>query len=245
MNYRVMDLTKFTEAMPSYFHRTIGGYHAAKLSRYQDIIDRHIAGERGPNLNVLNMLNAKYFITDDNNAELNPQAMGNTWFVDNVDFVDTPDDEINALCSINPDSVAVADRKFAGVLTEVSGAATPTDTIFETTYAPNRLTYHYERTNPGVAVFSEVYFPWGWEATIDGNPVEIGRVNYILRAINVPAGSHTIEFSFKPKSVSLTETFAFIAIGVIYIGLLVIILLTFFGKKKEKCANTGCDYIDD
>lgn len=245
MNYRVMDLTKFTEAMPSYFHRTIGGYHAAKLSRYQDIIDRHIAGGNNMNMNVLNMLNAKYFIIDDNTTQVNPDAMGNAWFVDKVEFVDTPDDEINALYSIKPDSVAVADRKFAGVLSEVSGASLPTDTIFETTYAPNRLTYHYERSNPGVAVFSEVYFPWGWEATIDGNPVEIGRVNYILRAINVPAGSHTIEFSFKPKSVTLTETFAFISIAIIYIGLLAIVLLTFFGKKKVKSTDNICDIVDE
>ena len=243
MNYRVMDMTKFSEAMPSYFHRTIGGYHAAKLSRYQDIIDKHIAGDKGLNFTILNMLNAKYIITDDNNAEVNSNAMGNAWFVEKVKFVDTPDEEISALYTIQVDSVAVADRKFAEILT--SGAKSDNDTIFETSYAPNRLTYHYTKVEPGVAVFSEVYFPWGWEATIDGVPAEIGRVNYILRALTVPAGEHNIEFVFKPKSVTMTETLAFISIAIIYIGLITIVLLSIFWKKDSSSTDAKCDIVDE
>lgn len=245
MNYRVMDISRFTEAMPSYFHRTIGGYHAAKLSRYQDIIDRHIAGKNGINPQVLNMLNAKYFIVDDNTVQLNPDALGNAWFVDKLEFVSTPNDEIDALGSIPVDSVAVADRKFAPVLDAPFAPKQPGDTIFETSYAPNRLTYHYDKKAPGLAVFSEVYFPWGWYATVDGAPVEIGRVNYILRAINLPAGSHTVEFVFNPQSVNVTETLAIISIAIIYIGMFVILFFTFCRKKNEVSETELNDIIDD
>ena len=234
MNYRVLDYSKFGEAMPSYFHKTIGGYHAAKLSRYQDIIDNCLMNEKGININVVNMLNAKYFIMDDKTQQMNPYALGNAWFVDNIDFVATPREEIDALDFIKLAHQAVSDKKFESVL---GGAAKPIaegDTIYETTYAPNRLTYKSVSANGGVAVFSEVYFPWGWEAKVDGTPVEIGRVNYILRAIKVPAGTHDIEFTFYPASVTVTETMAYIAMIVIYAAFAVLIFVTFAGKKRKE-----------
>lgn len=221
MNYRVMDIPRFNSADPSYYHKMIGGYHAAKLTRYQDLIDRHLihftrGDEDGADWNVLNMLNAKYVVGMDGQPLLNPEAYGNAWFVNEVQYVDNPDREMEALSIISPDSVAVADVKFSDVLGK-SRPVMPGDTIYETTYAPNRLTYRSRSANGGVAVFSEVFFPWGWTATVDGKEVPIGRVNYVLRAIDVPAGEHTIEMKFNPKSLQTTDTAATVAIILIYI----------------------------
>ncbi|MGN1237803.1 MAG: hypothetical protein ACI4UW_02625, partial [Muribaculaceae bacterium] len=221
MNYRVLDYNHFMEAMPSYFHKAVGGYHAAKLTRYQDLIDHQIA--RG-NMEVLNMLNTRYFIVGDTVAHLNPMALGNAWFVDTLSYVGTPREEMSFLSDFDASMEAVADAKFEPVL----GKATPKaegDTIFETTYSPKALTYHAESRNGGIAVFSEVYFPWGWKATIDGKEAEIGRVNYLLRAMRIPAGSHTIRMEFNPDSVSTTETLAYISIVLIYIALIAAIVI--------------------
>jgi hypothetical protein len=217
MNYRVMDYADFGGARSSYFHKTIGGYHAAKLTRYNDLIEHQI--NKG-NLGVLNMLNARYFIGRDEAGqtvcERNPDAMGNAWFVDQVDYVASANEEMSALTDLAVDSVAVADKAFEAVLGK-SQPKMPGDTIYETTYAPNRLTYHAQTQKGGVAVFSEVYFPWGWKATVDGKEAEIGRVNYVLRALNLPAGSHTIEFVFDPESIHVTDTMATISIIIIYL----------------------------
>lgn len=230
-NYRVLDLTAFDNAMPSYFHKTIGGYHAAKLARYQDIIDRHLRSKEGPNMNVVNMLNAKYVIVDADNAHLNPEALGNAWFVDKVEYVDTPDAEINALNTIDPARQAVADAKFKNVIGNAV-AVDSTYTIAETSYAPNRLEYHYNAPAEAVAVFSEVYFPWGWTATVDGQELPIGRVNYILRALRLPAGEHNVTFTFDPQSVHATETAAYVAIIIIYIAFLAMIGLAIYRRMK-------------
>ena len=132
---------------------------------------------------------------------------------------------------------AVADKKFEHVLGNAGMVEkAPGDTIFETTYAPNRLTYHANTANGGLAVFSEIYFPWGWTATIDGQEAEIGRVNYVLRALRIPAGSHTVEFAFEPKSVTVTETLAYIAIIIIYLAVIAAIAInarTAIAAKKQ------------
>lgn len=234
MNYRVFD-TRIGSADPSYFHKTIGGYHAAKLSRYNDMLDYYFYGKYGAhdNLNMLAMLNARY-ATDGNAVEPIPEAMGNAWLVDRVTYTDTPDAEIAAVETLDLGSEAVADKKFQSVLGN-SQPKQPGDTIFETTYAPNRLTYHVNTASGGVAVFSEVYFPWGWHATIDGKPAELGRVNYILRALRIPAGSHTIEMRFDPKSVHTTTTAAYISIALIYLLLIaavVVAVMRFNSKPK-------------
>ncbi|MGN0213985.1 MAG: hypothetical protein ACI4AH_04155 [Muribaculaceae bacterium] len=229
-NYRVYDIQHFGEAMPSYFHKCIGGYHAAKLTRYQDLIDRQIS--QG-NIEVINMLNAKYVIQNDSTVAFNPGALGNAWFVDTLTYVNGAAAEMNALDHLHTATQAVADQRFASVL----GKASPVevgDTIFETIYAPNALTYSATSKHGGVAVFSEVYFPWGWKAEIDGKEAEIGRVNYVLRALNIPAGHHTITFRFDPPSVRTADTVATIAIVLIYLSLLVALNVSVYRSMRRK-----------
>lgn len=203
-NYRVLDIPGFSQPRSSYFHKTIGGYHAAKLTRYNDLIERQITNN---NMAIINMLNAKWVIVGEGQVQQNPDALGNAWFVDSLTYVNTADEEMKFLDNFNPATSAVADTKFKDAL----GNAIPTqpgDTIFETTYEPNKLTYHAHSAQGGLAVFSEIYFPWGWTATIDGKESKIGRVNYVLRAMQLPAGDHTIVFTYDPQEVHKTESLA-------------------------------------
>lgn len=239
MNYRVMDFARFQSPDPSFHHKAIGGYHAAKLTRYQDMIEYYLGSERDYT-NMLNMLNAKYLVGDPGQLPMqNPDAMGNAWLVDKVEYVATPDDEIAAIETLRLDSIAVADKRFASVLGE-SKPKMPGDTIFETSYAPNRLTYHVATARGGVAVFSEVYFPWGWHVTVDGKPAELGRVNYILRALNIPAGSHTVEMWFDPDSLRATTSAAGVAVILIYLLLIGAGVCAVVRKpKKGKAADAA------
>lgn len=232
MNYRVMDLSRFGDAMPSYFHKCIGGYHAAKLTRYQDLIDRQISKN---NVEVLNMLNAKYLVVDDTTAHINPEALGNGWFVDNVTYVKGAQAEMAVLDTLHTAVGAVADESFRSVLGEAK-AVMPGDTIIETVYKPNELHYKTISRNGGLAVFSEIYFPWGWTATVDGKEVPVGRVNYVLRALQLPAGEHTVVFRFDPQSVHATETVAYASVVLIYLALIGAFLLLGKGNccKKEE-----------
>lgn len=232
MNYRVMDLSRFGDAMPSYFHKCIGGYHAAKLTRYQDLIDRQISKN---NVEVLNMLNAKYLVVDDTTAHVNPEALGNGWFVDKVTYVKGAQAEMAVLDTLHTAVGAVADESFRSVLGEAK-AVMPGDTIIETVYKPNELHYKTISRNGGLAVFSEIYFPWGWTATVDGKEVPVGRVNYVLRALQLPAGEHTVVFRFDPQSVHTTETVAYASVALIYLALIGAFLLLGKGNccKKEE-----------
>ena len=230
MNYRVMDVRHFGDAMPSYFHKTIGGYHAAKLSRYNDLINNQIANN---NIAVLNMLNTRYLIIDDQTAQRNPDALGNAWFVDSLTYVNNADEEMAFMDNFNPAVSAVADAKFKQQLGEAK-AVQPGDTIYETSYAPNHLTYKSHSATGGLAVFSEVYFPWGWKVTVDGKPVEMGRVNYVLRALQLPAGDHEIDFKFVPDEVNKTQTWAKIAVIAIYLILLLALNYAIFGNKLRR-----------
>lgn len=210
-NYRVADFDRFSEATPSYFHKMIGGYHAAKLGRYNDLINSGIITSEP----VLNMLNTRYIVAG-GQVYANDLALGNAWFVDNITYVDNANEELNALQSLEPEFEAVADKS----MEEILGNAMPGDTtdfIEATSYAPNKLTYKSTTTSDRVAVFSEIYFPWGWEATIDGKPAEIGRVNYVLRAMVVPAGTHEIVMTFDPQSIHTTVAIATVAIIIIYL----------------------------
>ncbi|MEF2643246.1 MAG: YfhO family protein [Paramuribaculum sp.] len=233
MNYRVLDMTQIGGSDPSYFHKSVGGYHAAKLTRYDDMLNYYLFSGEHDYLPMLNMLNTKYLINDLNGMPMiNDEAMGNAWLVDRVKYVATPNEEIAAVEKLDLSSEAVADKKFESVL----GASTPKsagDTIFETYYAPNRLKYHVKTAKGGVAVFSEVYFPWGWHATVDGKPVEPGRVNYLLRALKVPAGSHTVEMWFDPESLHTTTTVAYVAIIAIYLLLAGAVVAGLYGKRKD------------
>ncbi len=229
MNYRVMNIPKFSDAAPSYYHKTIGGYHAAKLTRYQDMIDEHLGNFIAQNpsqadMNVLNMLNAKYIVMSDDQVFANPDALGNAWLVDTVLYAANPDAEMEALESINPAITAVSDDKFKEILGVNTAAKVSGDTIFETSYAPNRLTYHGKSAKGGIAVFSEIYFPWGWTATINGDNADIARVDYILRAIKVPAGEWDITMKFDPKSTHTANTIAIIAIVIIYLLVILAII---------------------
>ena len=230
MNYRVMDVQHFGEAMPSYFHKTVGGYHAAKLTRYNDLINNQIMNN---NIQVLNMLNTRYVIVDDQTVQSNPDALGNAWFVDSLTYVNNADQEMAFLDNFNPATSAVADAKFKQQLGEAK-AVQPGDTIYETSYAPNHLTYQSHSTAGGLAVFSEIYFPWGWQVTVDDKPVEMGRVNYVLRALQLPAGDHKIDFKFIPDEVTKTQTWARIAVIAIYVLLLLALNYAIFGDKLFK-----------
>lgn len=241
MNYRVMNIPEFTQAAPSYRHKTIGGYHAAKLTRYQDMIDRHLGNFMTNNvseadMNVLNMLNAKYIVlgTGADDVVANPDALGNAWFVDSLIYVDGADAEMDALDYINPATTAVCDSRFRDALGPDMPMSVEGDTIYETSYAPDRLTYKAQSAKGGVAVFSEVYFPWGWEALIDGEPAPIARVDYILRALRIPAGVHDVTFVFDPKSVRVTTAMSYAGIVLIYMGVIAAIVLTFINRRRGK-----------
>lgn len=238
MNFRVMDIPRFWSSDPSFHHKTIGGYHAAKLTRYQDMIDRHLGNflsgrTTQVDINVLNMLNARYVIGRDNRLTRNPDAFGNAWWVDSIEYAGNADAEMSALDRIDPAKVAVADVKFREMLGSDVPQPVIGDTIYETSYAPNRLTYRSHSANGGLAVFSEVYFPWGWKAAIDGEPAEIGRVNYILRAMRIPAGEHEVVMKFDPDSVRNTVNAAYMAIILIYISLIAAVVFSFIRMDRN------------
>ncbi|MEA3445373.1 MAG: YfhO family protein, partial [Bacteroidota bacterium] len=203
LNYRVMNTTvsTFNDATTSYFHKSIGGYHGAKLQRYQELIEHHIAKN---NMDVLNMLNTKYFIYKGKKGapevQLNMEALGNCWFVENIKWVDNADQEILALNKFDPSKTAIIDKRFKDVVQGLQALPDSLAQIEMTEYKPNHLTYRSISSNAGLAVFSEIYYPSGWNVSIDGQEAELVRVNYVLRALKIPAGEHTIEFKFEPKS---------------------------------------------
>ncbi len=211
-NYRVMDIPGFSSARSSYFHKTIGGYHAAKLTRYNDLIEHQIS--KG-NTYVMNMLNAKYFLTD-GGYSVNPDAFGNAWLVDTLKYVGSSREEMDALSDLTTRNTAVADKKYANII----GAPLPIaagDTIYETSYAPNKLTYKAHTANGGVAIFSEVYFPWGWKATVNGKETPIGQADYVLRALRLPAGDSEIVMTFEPETVKKANNIAMASVILIYL----------------------------
>ena len=239
-HYRVLDIQHFADAMPSYFHKTVGGYHAAKLTRYNDLINRQIAKN---NQQVLNMLNTRYIILDDNTAQQNPDALGNAWFVDSIAWVKGADQEMAGLDSIQPAHLAVADEQFREVLKGVQ-TVEPGDTIALTSYAANKLAFKSHSQNGGLAVFSEVYFPWGWHATVDGKEAPIGRVNYVLRAMQLPAGDHTIEMTFDPQELHQTEGVASAAIIAIFVLLLLAANVALWSRLRSSKSNNTADDVE-
>lgn len=256
LDYRVLNLASntFNENETSYYHKSIGGYHAAKLRRYQEMIEAYISPEMqkmmpaiakaggdmtkvaGDSLfPVINMLNAKYFILPlqgGNTVPLrNPYAFGNAWFVDKVTYVDNANEEIAKVGKINLHHEAVADAKFK----EQLGQSTTQDSSADvkiTAYEPNKLNYEVSSDKGGIVVFSEIYYP-GWTATVDGQPAELGRVNYILRALKVKPGTHKVELSFFPKSIDRTETIAYLS----YVILVLAVLLSAFLEWRKKKAT--------
>lgn len=257
LNYRVLNLASntFNENETSYYHKSIGGYHAAKLRRYQELIDAYISPEmqkmmpaiakaggdmtkvNGDSLfPVLNMLNAKYFIVplqaNQTVAIENPYVYGNAWFVDKVTYVKNANEELDALGKLNLRHEAVADARFQSQLGE-SKNQDSTSIVKLTAYEPNQLTYDVRSATGGIVVFSEIFYP-EWTATVDGKPVEIGRVDYVLRALNVDKGHHKVVLTFDPKSVKQTETVAYLSYGVL---LLVVLFAVYFKRKEDKKAQ--------
>ena len=210
LSYRVLNLQNpFNEAQTSYFHKSIGGYHGAKLRRYQDLIERQISAN---NQQVLNMLNMRYLITGDQKqpVQRNPGALGNAWFVSEVKTVKSPDEEMAALNTLSPATVAVVDASKFPQQKDATYNITGS-TIALTNYSPDELKYRYNATQAGLVVFSEIYYADGWQAYIDGKPVPHIRADYVLRALQVPAGAHSIEFRFEPKAYAVGNTVSLVA----------------------------------
>ena len=255
LDYRVLNFatSTFDDNNTSYWHKSVGGYHPAKLRRYQEMIEHHISPEMqaaykaiataggemdsvdANKFRILNMLNTKYFIFPAGQQRqtvpiLNPHAYGNAWFVNKVQYVNNANEEIDALDSIIPTETAVVDARFKDVLKGTTESYKDSlSSIRLTSYAPNRLTYETNNAQDGIAVFSEIYYPDGWHVTIDGQPAELARADYILRTMYVPAGQHTIEMRFDPTSLHVTEGIAYGALALLVIGIIVAVLIA---KRK-------------
>lgn len=239
-HFRVFNLTTdtFNENRTSYYFESIGGYSAAKLRRYQDLISEHLSKLHWP---VIGMLNAKYIILPDENgqpeAKLNPYALGNAWFVDKIYIADGPRQESDALNSIDLSHEAIVDKSFAPLLMTDSPSKPEDAVISLAGFTPKSLDYEYSSSTSGTVVFSEIYYPYGWKASIDGEPVEHFRANYTLRALNVPAGHHNINFTFDPESVRKGDTLASICVILMY--LLTIAAAAFGIVKFIRRKNAG------
>ena len=257
LDYRVLNLASntFNENETSYYHKSIGGYHAAKLRRYQEMIEQYISPEMQALMNavaeaggdmtqvkgdsicpVINMLNTRYLILPLQGGQTvpiqNPYAFGNAWFVDKLTYAKNANEEIMKVGRIDLRHEAVADEKFQAQLGEAADQDT-TSTVTLKSYEPNQLTYDVNSGKGGVLVFSEIYYP-GWTATVDGEPAELGRVDYILRALQVKPGKHEVVLSFFPKSVDTTEAIAYAAYVVL---ILVLCGAIFLAYRKRKLKN--------
>jgi hypothetical protein len=231
-NYRVYNISgnPFTENRTSYFHKSIGGNNPAKLRRYQDLIEKQLSKN---NEKVLNMLNAKYaIISPEQPPQLIPGALGNAWFVQEIKKVKTPDEEMAALDKFEPAYTAVVDVNKFKIGKESFDTTLATIELKE--YKPNYLKYTSNSSAEKLAVFSEIYYPIGWTATIDGNPVDILRANYVLRAMYVPAGTHTIEMKFDMPTYHIGEKISLICSFILLGGLVGVVLLSVVKKKNEK-----------
>ncbi len=258
ISYRVLSLADpFNDSSPSYFHKNIGGYNAAKLRRYQDLIEMKLAPEvelvkqglmqaktaeeaegvfrATP---ALNMLNLRYLIIDPGHAPVrNPYAFGNAWFVPEVEIVADADEEMERLQTADPHRLALVDKRFEGMLAGGTWGYDSLATVELTSYKPDRLEYRYKSSVPGVILFSEVYYPHGWKAEIDGEEAEHFRANWILRGMQVPAGEHTISFYFHPDMYLAGRWTTTICSGLLILALVgVLAYVGRKGLKKERIA---------
>lgn len=235
-NFRVFNLTRnpFNDAVTSYFHKSIGGYHGAKMGRYQDVIDMYLSKF---NMNALNMLNTKYFIINAENQgmalpQYNPDALGNVWFVESYRLVDNADQEIGALGDFMPGKEMIVDKRFSELL---PGKDFERDTLAKiklTSYRPNFLVYSSVSNTDQLAVFSEIFYSKGWEVTVSGEKAEHFRVNYILRGMVIPAGEHKIEFRFRPQAYFTGEKIA-LASSLLMLVLVFSVLYREFQKETS------------
>ncbi len=256
--YRVLNLSvsPFSDASTSLYHHSIGGYHGAKIGRYQDLIDNAIyedlvsydnvlntaksledlqpAIKRLDSNNVLNMLNAKYFIVDPQIAPIvNGNALGNAWFPEIVTMVSNANEELAQINKVDPSKQAVIDSRFKAQASKLSYAGNTTDKIKLISYKPNELQYEYSSQGERIAVFSEIYYPAGWKAYIDGSEKSIFRADYILRAMVVPSGDHIIKFKFEPSSYYIGNKISLVS-SLIFILLIIIYLIFSFKVKIQK-----------
>ena len=245
LNYRVMDLTKntFNDASTSYFHKSIGGYHGAKLRRYQDIINHYLSGSKvgGDSFwKVLNMMNAKYIIhSKDNKPSVmrNPNAFGNAWIVSDIDWVATPNEEIKAIENTDVRTTAIVNDEFKNVV----GDFNPTSgngMIRLDSYKPNELIYSFNSSKDELVVFSEIWTSKGWTMWIDGEESPLIRADYILRAAVVPAGNHQIMMRYEPKIWKVGNTIQFVSSLILILGLFAAIVLTY--RKSEWKKSVDC-----
>jgi uncharacterized membrane protein YfhO len=231
-HYRVMNfmVDPFNDGSTSFYHNSIGGYHAAKPRRYQELFDYQI---RKNNMEVLNMLNTKYLIFPDqeNRAgmQVNMDANGNAWFVREVKYVDNADEEIKALDSLNTKKIAIVNKEFSSFLEDLNFKTDSTATIDLKKYKPNHLIYESNSQTGQLAVFSEMYYKDGWNAYVDGKLTPHFRVDYVLRAMVVPKGKHTIEFKFEPQVIQTGST-----ITLVSYGLLILVIAGWFFAEKRK-----------
>ncbi len=257
-NNRVLDITKsiFQDASVSFFHPSVGGYHGAKLRRYQDLIETGLMGDINTlfaalqsqnhavvdsalaNTNVLNMINTKYIIINpETQPILNQHAAGNAWFVNSVRVVENADADVAALAEISLATEATLDRRYESSLSKTSFPVDPSATISLVEYLPNRMVYTSQSTSEQVAIFSEIYYEKGWQATIDGEPADHLRMNYALRGMVVPGGDHEIVFEFHPRSYFAGSTVSLISS--------ILLLLLFIGaiyweyRKKTEGEKTA------
>lgn len=242
-NYRVFNVTNnpFNDAQTSYFHKSVGGYHGAKLRRYQDLIEHQISKN---NMKVLNMLNTKYFIAPDANkqpqVQRNIAALGNAWFVENYKLVENPDSEITALSSFEPATTAIVDKRFADYVKEIKTGRDSLSVIKLSSYKPNHLIYEADAKKDEFAVFSEIYYDKGWNAYLDGKEMPYIRVNYVLRAMKIPQGNHKIEFKFEPKSYFTGEKIGFASSLILLLMILGMTgkeVYTMFAANKSNIAD--------
>jgi len=227
-NFRVYNTTAdaFNESETSYFHFSIGGYHGAKLQRYQDLIDFHLTEG---NRDVFNMLNTRYYIVEGDDhqtqAHFNPQALNNAWFVNDYDIVESADEEILALDDFDPAEKAIIDKRFSEYIEGKSFEIDSATSIELVHYQPNKLIYSYSADSEQLAIFSEIFYPDDWESYINGEPVSHFRANYVLRAMVLPAGENEIVFQFKPRSYYQGERIAFA-----FSALIVLLIIGYVGK---------------
>lgn len=234
-HYRVMNASSspFQDATTSYFHKSIGGYHGAKLRRYQDLYERQISKN---NMQVLNMLNAKYFIVQNQQsgeymAQRNPGALGNAWFVKELKWVANPDSEISALTNFNASNTAIIDKKWEKEINANAFQFDSTASIKLKSYKANELVYEAQATKPQMTVFSEIYYPKGWNAYVDGKLTTHIGVNYVLRAMLIPAGKHEVIFKFEPETYYKGEKIAMAGSILLFLFL---IAGVFMQRKQNK-----------
>ncbi|HLV92504.1 MAG TPA: YfhO family protein, partial [Aequorivita sp.] len=236
-HYRVYDAVNnaFNSAQASYFHKSLGGYHAAKPGRIQDLYEFYIS--RG-DIGILNMMNVRYIIVQNKNggpvAQRNPYANGNAWFVENVLPAEDANQEIQLLDSLDTKTTAVVNKELLSKIPNQKIERDSTATIDLFSYQPNHLVYETSSKTPQLAVFSETYYSKGWNAYINGEPADYFRANYVLRAMAVPEGNNKIEFKFEPKVIQTGSNISLISSIVLLLILLSGLYITFQKKNKEE-----------